>query len=186
MEIGMKSLLYLLILLIVAGCGYSGPPKPFEVGTSHIGSVSAMQKDPLFLRLGLSVDVSACAQIKELVIEVNMPQNLEIESYSLTTGEGQKYSYSKEIKPDSPQYMAWSGEIHPKQSPYQRIFKTFPKYSKAIGMTIKTPRSNATFKDKIKVRVRFVYYDDPTASPDFSSYGSYDKVFEFGSENWSN
>jgi hypothetical protein len=115
-----------------------------------------------------------------------MPQNLEIESYSLTTGEKGKFSYSKEIKPGSAQYVVWRGQIHPKrQSFFQRISETYPESTRSIGMIVKTSRFNAAFKDKITARVRFEYYDDPTASPDFNSYGSYDKVFEIGSENWS-
>lgn len=168
----------------IGGCKYSGPPQPYSVGTSRIGTLLDNDIDPQFVRIALGANVSSSAQVKNLRILVEMPDGVELESYNLTTRISGKYTYSKQIKPDSPNSLTWHGEMHPKHSWYENMIKKFERDFVGLGPTIKIPKAALYFKGNIRIHVSFDYYDDPTADPEYEPRsGSHDEVIEISADD---
>lgn len=177
-------------MVIIGGCKYSGPPQPYSVGTSRIGTLSESDKyvDPLFVRIGLGANVESSAQVKNLRIQIDIPDGVELESYNLTTRISGKYTYSKQIKPSSPNSLTWHGEMHPKHSWYENMIKKFERDYVGIGYMLKIPKNALYFKGNIRIQVSFDYYDDPTANPEMGEprSGSHNEVIEISADNLTN
>lgn len=182
----MKRLFSILIMMLMAtgGCKPDGHLPPFEVNLGHLGTVTGKQIDKSFNRFSLSVNVSSIAHVRNLVIQVNVPNGVEIENYTLVTREGDKTVISEKTTPNDASSITWTGEIHPKHTFWEGMFRHYHEDAKGLDIMLKTKRSDRIFEDNFKVNVSFEYYDDPNAGPDYLSSGSYNKSFEFGAEAW--
>jgi len=176
-----------MFMVIIGGCNYSGPPHPYSVGTSRLGTLSDSDVDPLFVRIHLGTHISSSAQLKNLLIQVSTPDGVKMESSELRICKSDKSVSVLELKPDPTNTVMWRGEMHPKHSLYEKIIKKFDRDEVILNVRIKVPKADRYFKGKIRIHVSFDYYDDPTADPNqFRAYGSHDEIFEVSADDLTN